>query len=76
MSIGLKIYRSVDYYAPIMEYVREGNVRAIQEMFSEGTASPYDMIESDSSWGGTTVVEVLAFTLSHLGGQVSLINCA
>jgi hypothetical protein len=75
MSIGVKIYRSVDYNAPIMKYAREGNVRAIQEMFSKGTASPYDKVEMSSSWCGITVLEVLALTLSRLGGQGSLTNC-
>lgn len=42
MSLDVKAYRSVDLYAPIMEYAREGNVQAIQEMFSKGTATPHD----------------------------------
>lgn len=76
MSIDVKTYRSVNYNAPIMEYAREGNVDAIQEMFSKGTASPYDKIERSSSRGtiGITVLEVLAFMRSRLGGQGSLIT--
>jgi hypothetical protein len=42
MSLDVKAYRSVAYDAPIMEYAREGNVQAIQEMFSKGTATPHD----------------------------------
>jgi hypothetical protein len=74
MSIDVKTYRSVNYNAPIMEYAREGNVDAIQEMFTKGTASPYDKIEGSSSRGGITVLEVLAFMRSRLGGQGSLIT--
>jgi hypothetical protein len=74
MSIDVKIYRSVKYNAPIMEYAREGNVPAIQKMFSKGTASPYDKIERSKSRGGITVLEVLAFMQSRLGGQGSLIT--
>jgi len=44
MSIDTKVYRIVASDSPIMNYAREGNVTAIQEMFSEGTATPYDMI--------------------------------
>jgi hypothetical protein len=74
MSIYVKSYRSVNYNAPIMKHAREGNFRAIQEMFSKGTASPYDKIERSSSRGGITVLEVLAFIRSRLGGQGSLIT--
>jgi hypothetical protein len=42
ISLDVKAYRNVDYNAPIMEYAREGNVQAIQEMFSKGTATPHD----------------------------------
>jgi hypothetical protein len=42
MSLDVKAYRSVDIDAPIMEYARKGNVHAIQEMFSKGTATPHD----------------------------------
>ena len=42
ISLDVKAYRSVDYNAPIMKYARKGNVQAIQEMFSKGTATPHD----------------------------------
>jgi hypothetical protein len=42
MSLYVTAYRNVDYNAPIFKYAREGNVQAIQEMFSKGTATPHD----------------------------------
>jgi hypothetical protein len=45
MSLDVKVYRNVAYVAPIMEYAREGNVQAIQEMFSNGTATPHDICD-------------------------------
>jgi hypothetical protein len=53
MSLDVKVYRNVAYDAPIMEYAREGNVQAIQEMFSNGTATPHDTWE-----GKETVLNV------------------
>jgi hypothetical protein len=55
MSLDVKAYRSVEYDSPIMEYARGGNVQAIQEMFSKGTATPHD------TWGDyETVLNVVA----------------
>ncbi len=42
ISLNLKVYRIFSDTAPIMEFARTGNVAAIQEMFTKGTASPYD----------------------------------
>jgi hypothetical protein len=45
MSLNVKVYRRVDYDAPIMKCAREGNVSAIREMLSNGTATPLDTWE-------------------------------
>jgi hypothetical protein len=49
-SLDVKVYRNVDKYAPIMQYARQGDVQAIQEMFSKGTATPHDR------WGDSETV--------------------
>lgn len=61
MSLDVKVYRTVAYDAPIMEYAREGNVSAIQEMFGNGTATPHDISDH---YG--TVLMVHVPTLCHL----------
>jgi hypothetical protein len=50
MSLNVKVYRTVDFDAPIMKCAREGNVSAIREMFSNGTATPID------TWAGLETV--------------------
>jgi hypothetical protein len=41
-SIGCRAYRVVSRDAPIIDYVRKGNMTGIQEMFRTGAASPND----------------------------------
>jgi hypothetical protein len=45
MLLDVTAYRNVDFYSPIMQHARQGNVQAIQEMFSKGTATPHDTWE-------------------------------
>jgi hypothetical protein len=42
LDCGLTCYRAVLDDAPVFEYCRIGNVKAIQELFDEGLASPWD----------------------------------
>lgn len=58
MSLDVKAYRSVDYDSPIMQYARQGNLQAIQDMFSKGTATPHDMWSEHD-----TVLTVCGFSL-------------
>jgi hypothetical protein len=39
---GIKTYNIVEYYSPIFEAVREGDVTAIQRLFQDKHASIYD----------------------------------
>ena len=41
-GIGYRAYRVVSPDAPIIKYAKNGNITAIQEMFSNGIASPND----------------------------------
>lgn len=56
MSLDVKVYRIVSYDAPIMNFAQTGNVVAIQEMFSNGTATPHDMTD----WGDSILKVILS----------------
>jgi hypothetical protein len=60
MALDVKVYRIVSYSAPIFQFSRTGNVVAIQEMFSKGTATPNDM----TVWG-QSILEVISPTSCH-----------
>jgi hypothetical protein len=57
ISLDVKVYRIVPFTAPVMKFARAGNVVAIQEMFSKGTATPHDMTD----WG-FSILEVILST--------------
>jgi hypothetical protein len=42
MSLDVKVYRIVSFRDPIIDFAVTGNVVAIQEMISNGTATPND----------------------------------
>jgi hypothetical protein len=44
MSLDVKVYRIVSWDDPITKYARKGNVRGIQELFSQGIATPLDRL--------------------------------
>jgi hypothetical protein len=60
-SIGYRAYRVVAQNAPIMVYAYKGNITGIQQMFSDGTASPYDR-----DVAGLTVLGVRLCIYFHL----------
>lgn len=61
MSLDVKVYRIVSSDAPVMEFARAGNVVAIQEMFSNRTATPHDI-----TIYGWSILEVILSTKCHL----------
>jgi len=70
MTIDIRSYRDWPFGAPIIVHAQTGNVSAIQQMFSNGTASPFDM-----AWlGSTPILEVIQPTLHSQWNYFDVLN--
>lgn len=49
LSWSLNLPRTIPWDAPQVEFVRNGNARAVQKMFSERRATPFDLLPDGST---------------------------